>query len=141
MPGAAASPSQQEEDAALLAPIFETGTTTTRSVRPALQQAVFVSTTASLAAPRRTRGEAPVPVPSSEMMQKFMHTLLADPAKEFRVMGSNARLLGSGVAGEAIAGSDIDVPSFFGSYDQVKDAQAAQYLLGQLVAGSDSEVA
>ena len=130
MPGAAALPSQQEEDAALLAPIFETRTITTRSARPALQQAAFVSTTASVAAPRRTRGKAPVPAPPLQRMQQFLHTLLADPAKESRVMGSNNRLLASGVAGEAIAESDIDVPSFIARYDQVNDVQAAQFLLG-----------
>ena len=54
-----------------------------------------------------------------------MHTLLADPAEDSRVMGSNARLPLSGLAEEAIPEHDIDVPSFIASYDQVEDVQVA----------------
>ena len=57
--------------------------------------------------------DAPVPAPSQELVEKFLHILLADRAKEAAVMGRNARLLASRVAGEAIADSDIDVPCFF----------------------------
>lgn len=58
-----------------------------------------------------------------------MQTLLADPLKEARVMGSNDKLLASRVAGEAIVESDIDVPSFIASYDQGQDVQAPQFLM------------
>ena len=127
MPDAAAP--QQEEDHAELAPILEAERPVTRRARAALQQATFVSTVPSLPASRRTRSNAPVPAPTLEMMEKFLHTLLADPLKEARVMGSNYKLLASRVAGEAIAESDIDVPSFMASYDQVQDVQAVQFLM------------
>ena len=128
---AIASASQQDEDEgdAQLAVVPEAGRPVTRRVRAALQQAVFVTTAPSLSVSRRTRSNAPVPALTSEMMEKFLHTLLNDPLKETRVMGSNAKLINSRVAGEAIAERDIDVQSFMASYDQAEDAQAAEFLL------------
>lgn len=131
MSNATASGPQQDEGDAPRAPILQATRPATRSARAALQQAVFVSTVPSLPVSGRTRSTAPVPAPTLEMMQKFLHTLLADPLKEARVMGSNAKLVKSRVAGEAIAESDIDVRSFMASYDQAAsgDAHAAAFLL------------
>ena len=70
-----------------------------------------------------------MPAPTLEMMERFLHTLLLDPLEEARVMGSNGKLVMLRVAGEAIAESDIDVPSFLAHYDQVEDVQAAEFLL------------
>lgn len=129
MPNATASAPQQDGDVAPVAPILEPQRPVTRTVRAALQQAVFVSTVPSLPISRRTRRNAPVPAPTLEMMERFLHTLLLDPLKEARVMGSNGKLVMLRVAGEAIAESDIDVPSFLAHYDQVEDVQAAEFLL------------
>jgi hypothetical protein len=124
---ATASAPQQNEGDVLQAPVLQPTRPATRSARAALQQAMLVST---VPVAGRTRSTAPVPAPTLESMQKFLHTLLADPLKEARVMGSNAKLVNSRVAGEAIAESDIDVRSFMVSYDQAGDAQAAAFLLG-----------
>lgn len=129
MSNAPASAPQQDGGDAPRAPILQAGKPATRSARAALQQAMFVSTVPPLRVSGRTRSTAPVPAPPLEMMQKFLHTLLADPLKEARVMGSNAKLVNSRVAGEAIAESDIDVQSFMASYDQAEDAHAAAFLL------------
>ena len=71
-----------------------------------------------------------VATPALEKLKGLLHIILADPAKESRVLGRGDKLHTSRLAGEAIDEVDIDVTSFIAHYNGALDGQTMQYLLG-----------
>ena len=100
--------------------------------RPVLGQALFHKT--SVSAMQSTmlttrRGNLAL-APTLEKLKELLHVILADPAKEGRVMGRGDKLHTSRVAGEATDEVDIDGTSIIAHYNHTLDGQAMEYLLG-----------
>ena len=77
-----------------------------------------------------TRRGTLAPTPTLEKLKELLHVILADPAKEGRVMGRGDKLHASRVAGEAIDEDDIDGTSIVAHYNGALDGQAMEYLSG-----------